>query len=80
MTAKTLTLRLSVAAYDRATSLARTRKQSLNRLFQEGLELLDHRERERQLFDDFSMIADSGPTETDVDFALDTQTQAASER
>ncbi len=78
MTAKTLTLRLPAAAYDRAASLARSRKQSLNRLFQESLELLDQQESARRLFDDFSLIADAGSEETDVEFAREAQSQAAS--
>lgn len=80
MTAKTLTLRLPAAVYDLATGLARKRKQSLNRLFQESLDLLDQRERETQLFDDFSLIAGAGSKQTDVDFALEAQTQATAER
>ena len=76
MTAKTLTLRLPLDAYKRATALAERRGQSLNRLFQEGLRLLDQQEREKQLFDDFSAIAAAGADETDVEFAIDAQSQA----
>jgi hypothetical protein len=45
----------------------------LNRLFQDGLLLLDREEREKQLFEDFSTIAAAGADETDVEFALDAQ-------
>ena len=76
MTAKTLTLRLPIDAYERATALAERRHQSLNRLFQDGLTLLDQQEREKQLFADFSAIADAGAEETDVEFALEAQTEA----
>jgi hypothetical protein len=80
MTAKTLTLRLLPDTYQRALILAQRRQQSLNRLFQEGLELLAAQDQERQLFDDFSMIADAGSEETDVDFALAAQIQATVEK
>ena len=49
---------------------------SLNRLFQEGLLLLDQREREKRVFDDFTAIAAAGPAETDVEFALAAQDRA----
>ena len=80
MTAKTLTLRLLPETYQRAANLAQRRHQSLNRLFQEGLELLAAQEQEKQLFDDFSLIADSGKDETDVDFAFTAQAQATVEK
>lgn len=76
MTAKTLTLRLPFTVYERATTLAERRGQSLNRLFQDGLLLLDQNDRERQLFDDFSAIADSVADETSVEFAIVAQAQA----
>ena len=76
MTAKTVTLRLPPGAYDQAAALAQRRRQSLNRLFQDGLVLLDKQEREKQLFDDFSAIAAAGSDETDVEFALAAQSQA----
>jgi len=76
MTAKTLTLRLPSEIYQRAAALAERRGQSLNRLFQDGLILLDQRERERKLFDDFTAIAAAGPDATDVEFALEAQQQA----
>jgi hypothetical protein len=79
MTAKTLTIRLPLSSYERAAQLAKARRLSLNRLFQEGLELLDQREREQRLFDDFSMIADAGTAETEVEFALAAQTQVIRE-
>ena len=75
MTAKTLTLRLTSEAYGRAAALAQRRRQSLNRLFQDGLILLDREEREKQLFEDFSTIAAAGADETDVEFALEAQAQ-----
>jgi hypothetical protein len=76
MTAKTLTLRLPAEAYERATVLAERRRQSLNRLFQDGLALLDQQEREKRLYDDFTAIAEAGADETDVEFAIVAQTQA----
>ena len=68
------------SVYDRATDLAKKRKQSLNRLFQESLGLLDQQERERQLFDDFSLVAEAGSKETEVEFALEAQAEATVER
>ena len=50
--------------------------QSLNRLFQEGLLLLDQREREKRVLDDFTAIAAAAPAETDVEFALAAQSRA----
>ncbi len=79
MTSKTLTLRLLPDIYQRATHLAQRRHLSLNRLFQEGLELLVAQEQAKQLFDDFSLIAEAGAEETDMEFALATQTQATLE-
>jgi len=80
MTAKTLTLRLPAEAYERATVLAERRRQSLNRLFQDGLALLDQQEREKRLYDDFTEIAEAGANETDVEFAMVAQTQANTAR
>ena len=77
MTAKTLTLRLSPSVYDRAKALAKLRGQSLNRLFQDGLLLLDQHESEKQLFEDFTAIAEIGTEETDVEFAIEAQSQAS---
>ena len=76
MTAKILTLRLSPEAYERAKALAERRRQSLNRMFQDGLALLDQQEREQRLYDDFTAIAEAGADETDVEFAIAAQTQA----
>lgn len=76
MIAKTLTLRLPAATYERAAALAERRGQSLNRLFQDGLALLDQREREKALFADFSAIADAGPGETDLEYAVEAQAHA----
>jgi predicted transcriptional regulator len=80
MTAKTITLRLHPEIYQRAANLAQRRDQSLNRLFQDGLELLAAQEQEKQLFDDFSLIAEAGSEETDVHFALVAQAQATAEK
>ena len=77
--AKTLTLRLPLGIYERASRLAEARGQSLNRLFQDGLQLLDSQDREKRLFDDFSAIADAGGEQTDVDFALAAQTETLGE-
>ena len=80
MNTKTLTLRLHPEIYQRAANLANRRHQSLNRLFQEALELLSAQEQEKQLFDDFSKIAGAGTEETDVAFALPAQLQATVEK
>lgn len=79
MTAKTLTLRLLPDVYQQATHLAKRRRLSLNRLFQEGLDLLVTQDRERQLFDDFSLIAEAGAGETNLEFTLPAQNQASLE-
>jgi hypothetical protein len=71
--AKTLTLRLPLGVYERATRLAVTRGQSLNRLFQDGFQLLDSQERDKRLFDDFTAIADAQRDESDVDYAFAAQ-------
>lgn len=72
--AKTLTLRLPLSFYERANRLAVTRGQSLNRLFRDGLQLLDSQDREQRLLDDFTTIADA-LGESDVDFAFSAQTE-----
>lgn len=73
--AKTLTLRLPLGVYKRATQLAVTRGQSLNRLFQDGFHLLDSQERDKRLFDDFTVIAEAQGAESDVDYAFAAQTE-----
>ena len=75
-TSKTLTLRLSAAAYERASALAKRRHLSLNRLFQESLELMDSQEREKSLYDDFSRIAET-VAESNVEYAFAAQAGAA---
>jgi hypothetical protein len=77
--AKTLTLRLPQGLYERATHLAVTRGQSLNRLFQDGLQLLDSQDRDQRLFDDFTAIAEAQDDESDVGFALAAQTETLDE-
>jgi hypothetical protein len=77
--AKTLTIRLPLGVYERATQLAEARGQSLNRLFQDGLQLLDSQDKERRLFDDFSAIADAGSDESDVAFVFTAQTETLRE-
>jgi hypothetical protein len=73
--AKKLTLRLPLGLYERASRLAATRGQSLNRLFQDGLQLLDSQDRDQRLFDDFTAIAEAQGAESDVGFALAAQTE-----
>jgi HicB family len=75
MNAKTLTLRVTPEVYRRADALAKERGLSLNRIFQEGLELLYRHEREKSLFDDFSRIAEAAENETSVEFALSAQAE-----
>jgi len=77
--AKTLTIRLPLNVYEKASQLAEARGQSLNRLFQDGLQLLDPQDKEKRLFDDFSAIADAGSDESDVSFAFTAQTETLSE-
>ena len=79
MNAKTLTLRLQPDVYQRATNLAHRRHVSLNRLFQEGLDLLVAQDQKKQLFDDFSLIAEAGTAETEVEFAHSAQNQSTEE-
>jgi hypothetical protein len=77
--AKTLTLRLPLGLYERASHLAVTRGQSLNRLFQDGLQLLDAQDRDQRLFDDFTAIADALGDESDIGFAFPAQTETLDE-
>ena len=77
--AKTLTLRLPTGLYELAGRLAESRGQSLNRLFQDSLELLDAQNREQRLFDDFSAIAAAPGGECAVDFAIAAQTETLGE-
>jgi len=76
---RSLTLRLPPDLYERANRLSASRGQSLNRIFQEGFQLLDSVEREKRLFDDFSAIADANDGESDVDFAMDAQSETLGE-
>jgi hypothetical protein len=77
--AKTLTLRLPPGVYERAARLALSRGQSLNRLFQDGLQLLDSQDREQRLFDDFTAIGDALAEGDDVAFAFAAQTETLGE-
>ena len=77
--AKTLTLRLPLGVYERANRLATSRGQSLNRLFQDGLQLLDSQDRDQRLFDDFTAIADAQGNESDIGFAFAAQTETLDE-
>jgi len=73
---KTLTIRLPLADYERATDLAKARRQSLNKLVQDGLKSIEAQERESRLFNDFTAIAESGREETELDFAFEAQAEA----
>jgi len=77
MIAKVVTLRLAPDQYERASALAKQRHLSLNRLFQESLDLMERQEREKSLFNDFSRIAEDAG-ETDIEFALAAQTETIS--
>lgn len=77
--AKTLTVRLPLSIYEMATHLAEARGQSLNRLFQEGLQLLESHDRQQRLFDDFTTIADTADDEADVTFAFTAQAETLKE-
>jgi len=72
---KTLTIRLPLSVYERATDLAKARRQSLNKLVQDGLKSIEAQERESRLFDDFTAIAESGREETELDFAFEGQAE-----
>ena len=58
-----------------SAALAEARGQSLSRVFQDGLQLLDSQGLERQLFDDFSRSAAAGGEESNVDFAVAAQAE-----
>ena len=77
--AKTLTIRLPLGLYERASQLAVIRGQSLNRLFQDGLQLLDSQDRDQRLFDDFTVIADAQGNDSDSGFAFAAQTEILDE-
>ncbi len=77
--AKTLTLRLPLGVYERASQLATTRGQSLNRLFQDGFQLLEAQERDRRMFDDFTAIGEALDDPSEVDFAFAAQTETLEE-
>jgi hypothetical protein len=72
---KTLTIRLPLADYERATDLAKARHQSLNKLVQDGLKSIEAEEREKRLFDDFTAIAETGCEDNDLDFAFEAQAE-----
>jgi hypothetical protein len=72
---KTLTIRLPLADYERATDLAKARHQSLNKLVQDGLKSIETEEREKRLFDDFTAIAETGREDNDLDFAFEAQAE-----
>ncbi len=73
-TAKTITLRLAPADYRIATSIAKRKNLSINKMFLNGLRLLEEKEKERQLFDDFTAIGKHTDV-ADVEFALSAQSQ-----
>jgi hypothetical protein len=73
---KTLTIRLPLADYERATDLAKARHQSLNKLVQDGLKSIEAEEREKRLFDDFTAIAEFGEEPNDMGFAFEAQAEA----
>jgi hypothetical protein len=68
MTAKTLTLRLPPDLHKKATALAAQRAVSLNRLVQEGLELLQQAHEQERLYEEFGLIG-GDEAEADVSFA-----------
>jgi hypothetical protein len=74
MTAKTITLKLPPDLYSSATKLARRRKISLSRLFQEGLEMLRKNEDSARFYDSFTLIG-GDRKESDVKFAADAQAE-----
>lgn len=77
--AKTLKLRLPPDVYERAAKLAKTWGQSLNRLFQDGFQLLDAKERDQRLFNDFTAIGEAMDDASEVDFAFAAQTETLDE-
>lgn len=74
MTSKTITLRLPHELYATAVDLAQRRKTSLNRLIQEGLELLRKVEEDARLYDSFTVIGGDGES-SDVGFATPAQSE-----
>lgn len=60
--------------YVTAVDLAQRRKTSLNRLIQEGLELLRKAEEDAKLYDSFTMIG-SDSESSDVSFAAPDQSE-----
>jgi hypothetical protein len=72
MTAKTLTLRLPTELHRKAAALAARRAVSLNRLVQEGLELLQHADEQDRLYEEFGLI---GGEEADISFARAAQAE-----
>ena len=74
MTAKTITIRLSPDDYESATTLANRKNLSINKLFIEGMKILDRQEQEKRLFDDFTLIGDQGEA-GDVEFGLAAQSE-----
>lgn len=74
MTSKTITLRLPQELYVTAVDLAQRRKTSLNRLIQDGLELLRKEEENARLYDSFTIIGDDSGS-SDVSFAAPAQSE-----
>lgn len=76
---KTLTIRLPLSVYEAAADLAKSRRQSLNKLVQDGLKSIEAQEREARLFDDFTIIAESGREDNEVDFSFEAQAEVAAD-
>jgi hypothetical protein len=74
MTSKTVTLRLAPGEYANATTLAKRKNLSINKLFIEAMNTLDRIEREKQLYDDFTRIG-SMPELAEVEFARAAQAE-----
>ncbi len=70
---KVITVRLPEGDFDRAKEIAERRNISLNKLMQEGLKILERQDRERRLFDDFTLLGEAGNKETSLEFGFEAQ-------
>jgi len=65
---------MSHEEYANAAALAKHKKLSMNKLFIAGMKCIDRQERNKRLFDDFTMIGDQLES-TNVDFGLAAQSE-----
>lgn len=72
---KEFTVRLPEATYDRAYRLAADRHVDVDRLIEEGLQLIDASAFDQELFDDFSKLGEAGEDMTSVELAFGAQAE-----